>query len=288
MATKTFTNTGILKKASSLIFKKHICLIGEKGNGKTYGVTKFASDNKIPTVFLVGHEGVEARDMLGYIKPATDGAFTYKYGQLSQAFKMAQEKPTILIIDEMLRIPKHELSVLVGALTPDSDGNLNLNTGNSIKLGDNYIDEVVSIPAENLWVVATTNYGVEYGITHIEEALKDRFRFVYHELTFKEQKDIIAKVVADEGWDKNLTDKLLNLVKEVNQLVAEQKLGSNLNIRQIVECLTIPDDKTLVALAGQLVLLDQAICLLTDTGRANGSQQELYFKAIQDSLGLTL
>jgi len=99
-------------------FKKHLRLEGDKGSGKTHIATQRGKDKPIREILIGWHEKFESIDFLGQFIQRQNGSLLWKDGALSQAFRLAQKGiRTILIIDEMLRIPKTELNRLKSALS---------------------------------------------------------------------------------------------------------------------------------------------------------------------------
>ena len=112
--------------------------------------------------------GTEAVSLLGNMIKISTGEFVWKDGIVTQAFRAAANgEKVLLFLDELLRAPDKELSILVGSLTPDSRGKLVLRTERGLEesIVDGVIEEeVIETDLEHLWCVATTNQG-RYGNT---------------------------------------------------------------------------------------------------------------------------
>ena len=105
-------------------------------SGKTYKVTQYAEDHHAKVIQLNGHSGIESIDILGYNIRASDGSFVWLDGPLTEAFRIAQTEPVILIIDELLRIKSRELNIFISSLTPNASNQFVLNTSRVIDIVD--------------------------------------------------------------------------------------------------------------------------------------------------------
>ena len=213
-------------------------------SGKTYKVTKYADDHHAKVVQLNGHSGIEAIDILGYNIRASDGSFVWLDGPLTEAFRIAQTEPVILIIDEFLRIKGKELNIFISSLTPNASNQFVLNTSRVIDIKDGIgRTEVLRIPAENLWVVATTNVGSDYDTDDIDLALADRF--VTFDLHMQEDvvHSILASVNAEHhNYDESHITKLVNFFKSIEALVKAQELPHGINTRHLTKVLKLAKD----------------------------------------------
>lgn len=235
-------------KLTHYAFRKHLLIQGEKGGGKTYMVDKLIKDNKYAVEFVGGHEAIEAIDFLGYYIKTETGSLVWKDGGLTSAFRRAKNgEKVVLFIDEMLRIPKRELNILVAALTPDSDGNFNLRTSRAVDVtvgadGDGIAnEEVISIQSSSLWAIGTTNAGAGYSVDTIDEALADRFRTIIKTVDEKEIKAIVGGYVKDKGYSSSVVTKLLTFYKQYHDMKKSGELTKVLNVRHLVEVVTLSD-----------------------------------------------
>ena len=71
---KEATGSGLSEFLNDYAFKKHVMILGDAGQAKSYTVDKFCKDNNITTVVDIAHNGVEAVDLIGhYIKLPSGG-----------------------------------------------------------------------------------------------------------------------------------------------------------------------------------------------------------------------
>jgi len=184
------------------LFQVPMLFEGDRGSGKTFGARRFARTNGHALVEIGGHESMEAADLLGYPVRVADGSFVWKDGALSQAVRSAgRGQKTVLLIDEMLRIPQRHLSVLLTALSSD-EGQYRLRTGRIVKVVDGVgEEEALTCPVENLAVIATTNVGCEYAVDAADPALAERFLIIRKDTTPEKLEAILAKAVGAKGFE---------------------------------------------------------------------------------------
>jgi len=266
---KTAPTNHFLAKVSKYAFKKHVCVEGEKGSGKTYSIDAYVKQNGFCTVLLGGHEGIEAIDMLGHLVRYTEVAeaqdvagtrgnvFTtvsvpqyvdrmvWKDGPLSEAFRRAASgQETVLFIDEILRIPARELNILVAALTPNSSGEYVLRTGNILGLRDGVaVEETLIADCNKLWVVATTNVGADYQVDTIDEALVDRFRFIRKDNDRNEMKTILEKHANDKGYSSEVVSQLLSFYDSYTKFKSQGQLNRVLSVRHLSEAILFAESE---------------------------------------------
>jgi midasin (ATPase involved in ribosome maturation) len=154
----------------------NVLLYGRQGVGKSFLSYEIAKKIGKRIVSIQCQNGTQASDLLGYIRPLGSGEFVWQDGELTEAFRLAQQEPIILLIDEMLRLPVKERSVFLSSLSSIDNKHYLLKTSKPIldEFG-NYITEEILVPVNNLSVIATTNMGYEYDIEDFDLALSDRF-----------------------------------------------------------------------------------------------------------------
>lgn len=276
-------------KLKKYMFKKHLLIQGEKGGGKTYMVSKLLDDidDDVTKVTLRGNEAIEAIDMLGHYIRTETGGLVWKDGPLTTAFRAAKEGKAVLFIDEMLRIPKRQLNVLVGCMSPDSKGNLTLDTSRAATMeveddSDGIVQsEVITVPKENLWFIGTTNAGAGYAVDQIDEALADRVRVIIKRMGEKEMKKILENVATEHGHSKKTAAKLIKFYKSFNALRESGELVKLVNLRHLAEILEFSDTDDILDAAMDLI---PTWCTQDQAGYPNETQSSIIEGIIEKEL----
>ena len=267
---KEITSNTLDAKFSRYAFKKHILLEGDKGSGKTHYASRWTTTFPITKIFIGGHEQFESIDFLGHFMQSSSGVLLWKDGALSQAFRSAKSgQKVLLIIDEMLRIPKRELNLLVSALSPIS-GHYVLRTGRALKEENGIaIEEVLAIPSSHLWVIGTTNVGSDYAIDTIDEALIDRFKPIRKETTIKEIEQILRAEATKKGFALIEVQKLLTFYTKMQHFRKINILHHKVNLRHLKEALEFASCEQEIK-----IIIEDSILLWVDREKDGNPDQE--------------
>jgi len=280
-STSSGLSSDLSTKFARYAFRKHILLEGDKGSGKTYAATMWAKGENIEPIFIGGHEQFESIDFLGHYIQQKDAQLVWKDGALSEAFRKAKNgQKTLLILDEILRVPKRELNILISALSP-IDGEYVLRTGRALHAVDNIaVEEVIKAPVENLWVIGTTNVGDSYEVEAMDEALTDRFKPIRKDTTETELRQILIKMSKKREFTYNSVERLMNFYKKMKRLQETSIIERIVNIRHLSEAIEFAADE------GEIrVILEDSILLWVER-EYNGRPNEEQIEAIQTVLGV--
>lgn len=257
-------------------FKANIIIEGDRGSGKTYDVMRYANETAAETVFLGGHNGIESIDLLGYLVPysanqsnsststervvgnASDflsdaevikqskasntQQLVWKDGAIAEAFRKASKgNKTILVLDELLRVPQRELNILLTALSPIHEHYI-LRTGRIVSVENGVAqEETIKAPVGNLFVVATTNIGGQYAIDDIDPALAERFIVIRKDTTENKLKTVLKQLIARKAFDKKLTNQLSDFFINMKKAKKQGFIENTPTIRTISRSIELAD-----------------------------------------------
>jgi MoxR-like ATPase len=249
-AAATLTHVGAgatsdIYELPDLAFRVPVLFEGERGGGKTYVARAFSKLGGHALLTVSGHESLESTDLLGHPMMVSSMETVWKDGRLSQAFRRAQSEKVVLLIDELLRIPVRQLSVLLTALSPD-EGHYVLGTGRMVEVIDGIgQEEELRCPVANLCVIATTNVGSEYAVDEIDPALAERFHLIEFLSTEAQLREILKTWASVKGFGTRWVNAV---VKFWLAMRAAQKAGTlaraptTRTLVRAVELATVEDD----------------------------------------------
>lgn len=269
-------------------FKVPVLLEGDRGSGKTYGVYELSRSMKVPLVLLAGHEGVEPADMLGYTVQAGSHGFVWMDGPVTAAFRRATKERTVLLIDELLRIPQRQLSFLLTALTPDeTDGVFRLNTGRALEVVDGVGQfETITCPIDNLAVFATTNIGGEYAVDDCDPALRERFQVIRCDTDEAKLEEILRNMISARGFSGAAHGQLMKFFIGARTLHEQGQLHAAPTMRTMTRAVRLAEHE--MALPGELFAARLQWVARDLNGRPVVEQEELLRKLINRSFGANL
>lgn len=248
---------------SYLAFRVPVLFEGDRGSGKTRESRMFARQINATYVEMGGHEGIEATDMLGCLVPYRAGELVWKDGPISEAFRKARSEKTVLLIDELLRIPQQHLSILLTAFSPDdtveeSEPVYRLRTGRILAVSEDGVaqEEYIECPVNNLCVIATTNVGSEYSVEELDPALGERFVILRKDTTSAKLKQIISAKLASRKFPPLYEARILNFYTAMVQLKKDESMAQAPTTRTIVRAIDLARSEHGIreALEGQALL----------------------------------
>lgn len=197
-------------------------LFGPPGSGKTSLVYYLAQEKNWELVRITGKESMRDEDMMGTYRVKGDIP-VWVEGPLEKAFRLAQEKPVILIIDEITRIPSRYLNVFIEIIN-DYDYD-------KFMFYNNVTGKEWIAPKENLKFFATANVN-QVGVNDIPEALLDRFEYhIYIDYPSMASEIQIAK---EWGMSEKTATILVEFARQVRRAHVDGKTEFPFSTRNIV------------------------------------------------------
>ena len=179
---------------------------------------------------IEGKEGLTDLDFIGAILPQEDGTRNWVDGPLLRAMRQARLEPVLLFLDEINRIPRVHLNILLGLMNPKS-GQACRQMGIDVAEGQGpfYIveapmtSEIVACPAAHLRIVAAGNFGRAYQVYDLDPAVRRRFDTVI-EFDYLEYNDELALVQREvPGLDACTSEALVKLAQETRRLLVQRR-----------------------------------------------------------------
>ncbi|MDO8414828.1 MAG: MoxR family ATPase [Agitococcus sp.] len=229
---------------AKILSKVPVLIEGEKGWGKTREARMLADTLGAKYIEIQGHENVEAADLTGYtVRHGHD--MVWKDGRLSQAFRLAAAGTKVCLnIDEMLRIPQRQLSVLLSALSP-YDGQYFLATGRMTEvIAGIGTEETIACLVSNLHVIGTTNIGAQYAVDTMDPALQERFllRRKYADVTVL--KAAVLEISLEKGFSTKVADNCVAFYEAMKSLKPNGLVADIPNPRTMVRAVHLSDKET--------------------------------------------
>lgn len=269
-----------ITKIDKYSFKKNLMFVGGAGQGKTYNLSGWIyqkeSEGEIKSVECAGHEAFEAGDMLGMMVPNNTGTLTWVDGPVTEAFRLAASgQKTVLMIDEILRIPQRELSLLIDALIPKADGMLNLRSGRLVDEKDGLgKTEHIKCSPDNLWVVAASNIGAGFAVDDMDTAFADRFRVIKVEAGVELVRNVVSKICKAKGFPDVVKKRMVELFEQYHAMKAKGNLQKTLSLRHISEVLN--QAESVDEIGSLLRDLEYTVLSVNSTGKVNESELDIF------------
>lgn len=204
-----------------------IHLHGPTGSGKTL-LARFASAYKGYPIFTIqGHHRLRKKDLVGSRGTAGD-EIVYDDGPLTKALLCSQDRPVVVLFDEINRSPTESKSFFYSVL----DDRAELSTG----IGD----EKIVGNKDNLIAIATSNLGDIYDTNDFDPAEFDRFtRHIEVPYTDESRPSEVAeKIVAPRcGIDTGIANYLVSVANQIRSCVNAREntsLRKPLSTRRVI------------------------------------------------------
>mgnify|MGYP001772920377 CR=1 FL=1 len=186
-------------------FKMPVLLYGITGSGKTHSVLSFVRElqekEDVGFYQINMSSGMEDVDLLAKLIPdTTTGKWQIIDGELTKAFKEAQEKQVVILIEELTRSSKSSRNLLLKCMDA---------VAGHYELQNFVTGERIKVPVDNVWWIATANIG--YSDTEgLDPALARRFqltKFISYNVV--KEREIVNEILGDEKE----TEKVMKMVE---------------------------------------------------------------------------
>lgn len=269
-------------------FIQHALLVGERGSGKTHLARQAADRYDAVYLELQMHPSMEAWELRAHDRACNGKVYTV-LGKLAEAVYWIQKgKKVVLCMDELLNMNPMYTTVINSPLTLTSRDTYLIETGRIIDLGDGIGKvETVEVPADMLWVVATSNIGARYN-TEISPSVRARFLVILMNTNPDRTEKIVESILSEYGMPKDFAKKFRDFIEACKQAVDENKLNEEATTRLAANVLRSVykraqrDKKSPKNVAGwkhaikKQLLVEIAQVVNFEQGPLDPSQEELY------------
>ena len=276
--------------AKALASGDNILLAGPTGSGKTLALHQVVQTMDAFLVTIEGKEGLTDLDFIGAILPQEDGTRKWVDGPLLRAMRQARLEPVLLFLDEVNRIPRVHLNILLGIMNPKSGQTCRQMGMDTRGEGPFYMvetpmtSEIITCPAEHLRIVAAGNFGRAYQVYDLDPAVRRRFDTVI-EFDYLEYQDELALVRGEATHlEASTIEALVKLAQESRRLQSNGEMPGCVDTASLLNWAKKCERSTARTLdsimqAAKLTWAD-TVCGRDHTGRINQGS----FKALEDYL----
>ena len=276
--------------AKALESGDNILLAGPTGSGKTFALHQVVKHMDSFLVTIEGKEGLTDLDFIGAILPQEDGTRKWIDGPLLRAMRQARLEPVLLFLDEVNRIPRPHLNILLGLMNPKSEqacqqmGMLTVGKGPFYVVEAPMTSEIVTCPAANLRIVAAGNFGRAYQVYDLDPAVRRRFDTVleFDYLEYQEELTLVKREVS--RLDPRSIEALVKLAQETRRLMSNGEIPGCIDTASLLNWARkcepgMAQSLASIMQAAKLTWVD-IVCGRDHTGRVNQGA----FQALEDYL----
>ena len=213
-------------------FVQHVLLAGERGAGKSYLARQAAAKFDAVYLEMQMHPSMEAWEFRAHDR-AWNGQVYTVMGKLAEAvYWIQQGKKVVLCMDEFLNMNPIYTTAINTPLTLTANDTYIIETGKIIDMGDGIGRiETVEVPADMLWIVATSNIGARYGLDKIAPSVRARFQIILMNTNPDRTKTILEKNLAEYEMPMDLAEMFKKFIEAANQAVAQNELDEEATTR---------------------------------------------------------
>ena len=274
----------------ALLSGENVLLAGPTGTGKTFALQQVMEHYPDWTLVVVeGKEGLMDLDFLGAILPTEDDRRVWQDGPVFRAMHWAQAERVVLFLDEINRVPRKHLNILLGLMNVKPARELRQMGYAVAGEGHCYLaeapmtSEVVWCPVEHLSIVAAGNFGRAYAVSDLDPAVRRRFDTLI-EFDYLGHNEELELVLRETDVNHGVAEYLVKVAAETRRMLGNAELPGCIDTASLlnwarkcarVKAKTVGD----VMKQAQLTWADLA-CGRDHTGRINQAN----FQALSDYL----
>lgn len=277
-------------------FIQHVLLAGERGSGKTFLARQAAKKFEAEYLEMQMHPSMEAWEFRAHDR-AWNGAIYTVLGKLAEAVHLIQQgKRVILVLDEFLNMNPVYTSVINSPLSLTERDTYIIETGKIIDQGDGIGTlETVEVPANMLWIVATSNIGARYNLDQIAPSVRSRFQIILMNTDSKRTEAIVEQLLLQYKMPSELAPRFEKFISAGLQMTKQNLLDEEVTTRLVASCLraislraqrnkqTIDSIGSCLPLIRKQLLREATQVVNFERGALDQDQLSAYTRLVEDS-----
>ena len=214
-------------------FIQHVALFGERGAGKTFLARKAADKYGAVYLEMQMHASMEAWEFRSHDRAFNGKVYTVQ-GPFAQAVEAIKSgKKVVLCMDEFLNMNPMYTNVINSPLSLTDNDTYLINTGSLVVDEATGLakEEIVEVPANMFWVVATSNIGARYNLDKMTPSVRARFQIILMNTNTDRTKSILEKNLGKYDMPMDFAEMFKKFIDAANQAVAENTLDEEATTR---------------------------------------------------------
>lgn len=274
-------------------FIQHVLLAGERGSGKTFLARRAAQELDAVYLEMQLHPSMEPWEFRAHDR-ACDGKVYTVLGKLAEAvYWIQQGKRVVLCLDEYFNMNPMYTTVINSPLSLTANDTYLIETGRILDQGGGVgIPEVVEVPSDMLWVVATTNVGARYMLDRIPPSVRARFLIILMNSDAARTRSILESKLAEYDMPLEMAECFENFMVQCNPQVEAGTLQEEVTTRMAANVIRYVHKRSLrtkkrptnlIAWKKEIkkqMLLEMAQVVSFDSGPYDDDQKKLYETAV--------
>jgi nitric oxide reductase NorQ protein len=275
---------------ASITARENVLMAGPTGTGKTFALLEVARLNpRFDLVIVEGKEGLLDLDFLGAILPTEDDRRVWIDGPVLRAMRRAKTDPVVLFLDEINRVPRKQINLLLGLMNPKSREICEQMRIPVEGVGPFYVievpmtSEIVWCPTAHLRIIGSGNFGRAYAVHELDPAVRRRFDTVI-EFDYLPPGQEIMLAMHKCGLPRPLAEALVSVASETRRMMGNGELPGCIDTASLLnwghKCVRAGVRTTDAVMQQARLTWADLVCGREHTGQVNQGN----FEALEDYL----
>ena len=178
-------------------------------------------------------------------------------------------------------MPQKQLNLLLSALSPYK-GEYHLRTSHVVSITDDGValEEELTVPADNICFIGTTNVGDEYAVDDLDPALAERFIILRKDTDKGTLTRILTKKIEEKHFSSKLLGKLTEFWAICENLKRQDLLAHAPTVRTLSRAIDLANDEASVK---EMVAMQALLWVGRDQDGIDQVQMESFKKALESA-----